>query len=78
MGASGEKHVDAAEFGAKVRRVLTEPAYRQAARRIAVSMARYGGAREAADHIEHLIGGGSRSGVEVLARRAPVQGAGPR
>lgn len=58
VDASGEKHVDAAEFGAKVRRVLTEPAYRQAAQRVAASMARYGGAREAADHVERFIEGG--------------------
>jgi UDP:flavonoid glycosyltransferase YjiC (YdhE family) len=58
MDASGEKHIDTAEFGAKVRRVLTEPAYRQAAQHIAASMAHYGGAREAANHIERLIRGG--------------------
>ncbi len=31
-GADGEKHVDIAEFGAKVKRVLSEPSYRQISR----------------------------------------------
>ena len=51
-GADGEKHIDIAEFGAKVRRVLNEPDYRQSAERVAESMCKFGGAGEAADRIE--------------------------
>jgi MGT family glycosyltransferase len=51
----GEKHVDVAEFSAKVHRVLNEPAYRRSARSVAESMRQLGGAREAADRIERLV-----------------------
>jgi len=51
-GADGEKQVDVAEFGAKVKRVLMEPEYRQSARRVAESMRQYGGAQAAATRIE--------------------------
>ena len=54
VSESGQKHVDAAELKAKVDRVLTEPRYREAARRVAALMRRYGGAREAADRIERF------------------------
>jgi UDP:flavonoid glycosyltransferase YjiC (YdhE family) len=54
VSESGEKHVDAAELKAKVDRVLTEPRYHDTARRVAGLMHRYGGAREAADHIERF------------------------
>jgi UDP:flavonoid glycosyltransferase YjiC (YdhE family) len=50
--ADGEKRVDFAEFGAKVKRVLSEPAYRESARRVAESMRQYGGAQAAAERIE--------------------------
>jgi UDP:flavonoid glycosyltransferase YjiC (YdhE family) len=51
----GEKHIDVAEFSAKVHRVLNEPAYRRSARSVAESMRQLGGAREAADRIERLV-----------------------
>ena len=51
-GAGGEKRIDAAEFGNKVRRVLGEPSYRQSAQRVAESMRQFGGARAAAEQIE--------------------------
>jgi UDP:flavonoid glycosyltransferase YjiC (YdhE family) len=56
-GADGEKHIDVAEFGAKLRRVLEQPGYRQTARRISASIGNFGGVREAADRIERLAGG---------------------
>jgi UDP:flavonoid glycosyltransferase YjiC (YdhE family) len=56
-GADGEKQIDIAEFSAKVQRVLKEPGYRAAAGRVAESMRRYGGAREAADRIESFAHG---------------------
>jgi UDP:flavonoid glycosyltransferase YjiC (YdhE family) len=55
-GADGEKHIDVDEFGTKVRRVLSEPGYRQSARRVAESMRQFGGAPEAADRIERFAG----------------------
>jgi MGT family glycosyltransferase len=55
-GADGEKRIDVAEFGAKVRRVLNEPYYLRAAQRVAESMRKFGGAREAADRIERFAG----------------------
>jgi UDP:flavonoid glycosyltransferase YjiC (YdhE family) len=54
LDAAGEKHVDTAEFSAKMNRVLSDPRYREAAQRLAASMAQYGGAHEAADRIERL------------------------
>jgi hypothetical protein len=51
----GEKRVDVAEFGAKVKRVLTEPSYRQSARRISESMRHFGGAKAAAERIEGFL-----------------------
>jgi MGT family glycosyltransferase len=53
-GADGEKRVDVAEFGAKVKRVLDEPAYRKSAQRVADSMRLYGGAAAAAIRIEEI------------------------
>jgi UDP:flavonoid glycosyltransferase YjiC (YdhE family) len=54
-GADGEKHMDVADFSAKVQRVLNEPGYRESARRVADSMRQLGGAQEAADRIERLV-----------------------
>ncbi|MBV8356364.1 MAG: hypothetical protein JO189_00295, partial [Deltaproteobacteria bacterium] len=48
-GVDGEKQIDMAEFGVKVRRVLNDPNYLQSARRLAESMWRFGGAWEAVD-----------------------------
>jgi UDP:flavonoid glycosyltransferase YjiC (YdhE family) len=53
-GANGEKQIDLADFGVKVRSCLTESRYRTAARRVCESMSRYGGAEQAADRIEKL------------------------
>lgn len=50
----GEKQIDVAEFSAKVQRVLKEGQYRAAARRVAESMSKFGGAQLAADRIEEL------------------------
>ena len=55
--ANGEKHIDLAEFSAKVRRVLNEPGYRGSARRVAESMRQFGGAQKAADCIEQFATG---------------------
>jgi UDP:flavonoid glycosyltransferase YjiC (YdhE family) len=52
--ADGEKHIEVGEFRTKVRNVLSEPAYRRAARRVADSMSKLGGAQEAAQRIERL------------------------
>ncbi|MHB1938145.1 MAG: hypothetical protein ACYCOR_16375 [Acidobacteriaceae bacterium] len=51
-GPDGEKTIDSNEFGAAVLRVLSEPAYRQAAQRISESMRQYGGAKNAAEIVE--------------------------
>jgi UDP:flavonoid glycosyltransferase YjiC (YdhE family) len=51
-GADGEKHIDVAELGAKVRRVLNEPNYLRSAQRVAESMRKFGGAAQAAHLIE--------------------------
>ncbi len=53
-GIGGEKQIEVTEFSAKVHRVLEEPGYRAAARRVAESMREFGGAREAADRIERF------------------------
>ncbi len=50
--SDGEKHIDPAEFSAKLHRVLEEPSYRRSARRVSESMAKYGGAEQAAQRIE--------------------------
>jgi MGT family glycosyltransferase len=55
-GTDGEKHLDVAEFSAKVNRVLNEPGYRTSARRVAESMRKFGGARDAAERIERFAG----------------------
>lgn len=60
-GADGEKQVDVTEFRAKVNRVLHEPVYRRSAQRVADSMRKYGGAREAADRIERFADESRRS-----------------
>lgn len=54
-GADGEKLVDVAEFGMKVKRVLNEPSYRQSAKRVAESMRSFGGAEAAAECIEEGV-----------------------
>jgi UDP:flavonoid glycosyltransferase YjiC (YdhE family) len=56
-GVEGEKHIDVAEFCAKVRRVLNQPDYLRSAQRVAASMRRFGGACEAAEQIERFAGG---------------------
>jgi len=56
-GADGEKHIDVADFCAKVNRVLNDPAYRNSAQRIAQSMRQYGGAQEAAKRLEQFVAG---------------------
>jgi UDP:flavonoid glycosyltransferase YjiC (YdhE family) len=55
--AEGEKRVDMAEFAAKVKRVLNEPRYSEAARRVAESMKKYGGAQAAAEKLEEFAAG---------------------
>ena len=55
-GADREKHIDVADFAAKVNRVLNEPGYGKSARRIADSMRQYGGAPQAAERIERFAG----------------------
>lgn len=55
--ADGEKEIHVDEFSAQVHRVLSESSYRESARRVAESMRQFGGAREAADRIEHFAGG---------------------
>lgn len=52
--ANGEKQIDLADFGVKVKACLTESRYRTAARRVCESMSLYGGAEQAADRIEKL------------------------
>jgi UDP:flavonoid glycosyltransferase YjiC (YdhE family) len=54
-GADGDKRVNAAEFSTKVKRVLSDPSYRQSAQRIAKSMRSYGGAFAAAQHLEEFL-----------------------
>ncbi len=52
--ADGEKHIDVAEFSAKVHRVLNDDGYLRSARRVAESMRKFGGAQEAAERIERF------------------------
>jgi len=52
---SGNKQLDIAEFKAKVERVLSDSRYRETALRVAKLIARYGGAREAAERIERFV-----------------------
>jgi UDP:flavonoid glycosyltransferase YjiC (YdhE family) len=66
LAAEGEKHIDVTEFRAKVDRVLNEQSYVQSARRVAQSMRKFGGAREAADRVESFAG--------TIARTAPIAG----
>ena len=54
-GADGEKQVDVAEFGMKVKRVLNELSYRQSAKRVAESMRHFGGASAAAERLEESV-----------------------
>ena len=54
-GADGEKQVDVAEFGMKVKRVLNELSYRQSAKRVAESMRHFGGASTAAERLEESV-----------------------
>ncbi len=56
---NSEKQIDLADFGAKVKRCLTESSYRTAARRVCESMNGYGGAQQAADRIELFASGKS-------------------
>ncbi len=60
-GADGEKRVDAAEFRSKVSKVLSDPIYRHAARRVAESMRQFGGATAAAERIEEFAANFRRS-----------------
>jgi UDP:flavonoid glycosyltransferase YjiC (YdhE family) len=60
-GADGEKLVDVAEFGMKVKRVLNEPSYRQSAKRVAESMRHFGGAEAAAKRIEESVLAGDQA-----------------
>jgi MGT family glycosyltransferase len=53
--ASGKKQVRAGELRAVVRRVLSNPSFRQNARRIGEKMKAYGGATEAAQRIEDFL-----------------------
>jgi UDP:flavonoid glycosyltransferase YjiC (YdhE family) len=53
-GADREKQLDAAEFSTKVNRVLNDPRYRASAGRVAESMRRFGGVREAAERVERF------------------------
>jgi UDP:flavonoid glycosyltransferase YjiC (YdhE family) len=53
-GADSEKVHRLSEFGTKVRRVLNEPDYLRSAQRLAESIRKFGGAREAADRIEQF------------------------
>lgn len=52
---NGEKHVDVVEFGAKVKRVLSEASYRESAASVADAMRQYGGAEGAAARIEEFV-----------------------
>jgi UDP:flavonoid glycosyltransferase YjiC (YdhE family) len=54
--ADHEKHIDVAEFSAKVHRVLNDAGYLSCARRVAESMRKFGGAQEAAERIERFAG----------------------
>jgi MGT family glycosyltransferase len=54
-GADGEKRVDVTEFRAKVKRVLSEPSYRQSAKRVSESMGQFGGPKAAAERIEEFL-----------------------
>jgi len=60
-GVDGEKQIDVAEFSAKVQRVLKEPAFRTSAQRVAASMRKYGGAHEAALHLERFASESNRT-----------------
>ncbi len=64
-GTDGEKRVDIDDFGVKVRLVLTQPSYRQAAQRVADAMRKLGGIREAADRIERLVAGNRAAAAEI-------------
>lgn len=59
--ADGEKHVDVADFRAKIDRVLRNPAYRASAQRVSASMRRHGGPPAAADLIEKFAGESRRA-----------------
>jgi UDP:flavonoid glycosyltransferase YjiC (YdhE family) len=63
---NGEKHIDLREFSAKVQQVLEEPAYRQSAQRVAQSMAKYGGAEEAATRIENFAASTKRRNAQAV------------
>ena len=54
--ADGKKHIDVAEFSAKVHRVLNDAGYLRSARRVAESMRKFGGAPEAAERIARFAG----------------------
>jgi len=53
-GTDGEKHIDVADFRTKVSRVLNHPDYRNSARRVALSMRKYGGVQKAAQRLEQF------------------------
>jgi MGT family glycosyltransferase len=73
--ADGEKHIDVAEFCVKVRRVLNDSDYLRSAQRVAESMRKFGGAREAADRIERFAG---VPGVPPSGRSGPDRPDGSR
>jgi len=52
---SGEKHVSAAEVRDKVNRVLSDPSFKEDARRISEKLRSYGGAPCAARLIEESV-----------------------
>lgn len=54
-GEDGEKQIDMADFAEKVRRVLHEDRYRDAARSVAERMRQFRGAQDAAERIELLV-----------------------
>jgi UDP:flavonoid glycosyltransferase YjiC (YdhE family) len=54
-GPDGEKQIDVVDFTSKIHRVLSQPSYRDSARRVARNLRSYGGARLAADQIEKMV-----------------------
>jgi UDP:flavonoid glycosyltransferase YjiC (YdhE family) len=58
----GEKRIDIAEFACKAERALRDGGYRRSARRVAESMRRFGGVKEAADRIEQLAHDTAKTG----------------
>jgi UDP:flavonoid glycosyltransferase YjiC (YdhE family) len=64
---SGKKTVNIGDLRSSVQRVLTDPAYRENARRVSGELRRYGGARQAAQLIEEFL---TRAGnIETAGQR---------